>query len=111
MRNENNGKQLQFKLYMLFSDKIKKLRIERGLLQRQIASELDIDTPMYSKFERGERLPKREQIEIIAKILLCEERGLRVLWLADKILDKLREDSDVINDTINEVQKVVSQER
>lgn len=79
-------------------------------MQRQIAAQLDIDTPMYSKFERGERLPKREQIEIIAKILLCEERELRVLWLADKILDKLREDSDVINDTINEVQKVVSQE-
>ena len=79
------------------------------LLQRQIAYELDIDTPMYSKFERGERLPKREQIEIIAKILLCEERELRVLWLADKILDKLREDSDVVDDTINEVRKVVSQ--
>lgn len=88
---------------------IKKLREDQGLLQRQIASELDIDTPMYSKFERGERLPKREQIEIIAKILLCEERELRVLWLADKILDKLREDSDVVDDTINEVRKVVSQ--
>lgn len=95
---------------MLFGKMIKKLREDQGLLQRQIAAQLDIDTPMYSKFERGERLPKREQIEIIAKILLCEERELRVLWLADKILDKLREDSDVINDTINEVQKVVSQE-
>lgn len=94
---------------MLFGKMIKKLREDQGLLQRQIASELDIDTPMYSKFERGERLPKREQIEIIAKILLCEERELRVLWLADKILDKLREDSDVVDDTINEVRKVVSQ--
>lgn len=96
---------------MLFGKKLKQLRENQGLLQRQIAAQLDIDTPMYSKFERGERLPKREHIEIIAKILLCEERELRVLWLADKILDKLREDSDVINDTINEVQKVVSQER
>ncbi|WP_347296835.1 helix-turn-helix transcriptional regulator [Bacteroides acidifaciens] len=94
---------------MLFGKMIKKLREDQGLLQRQIAYELDIDTPMYSKFERGERLPKREQIEIIAKILLCEERELRVLWLADKILDKLREDSDVVDDTINEVRKVVSQ--
>ena len=94
---------------MLFGKMIKKLREDQGLLQRQIAYELDIDTPMYSKFERGERLPNREQIEIIAKILLCEERELRVLWLADKILDKLREDSDVVDDTINEVRKVVSQ--
>lgn len=95
---------------MLFGKMIKKLREDQGLLQRQIAYELDIDTPMYSKFERGERLPKREQIMIIAKILLCEERELRVLWLADKILDKLREDSDIINETISEVQKVVSHE-
>lgn len=95
---------------MLFGKMIKKLREDQGLFQRQIAYELDIDTPMYSKFERGERLPKREQIMIIAKILLCEERELRVLWLADKILDKLREDSDIINETISEVQKVVSHE-
>ena len=31
---------------MLFGDKIKKLREEQGLLQRQLAAFLEIDTPV-----------------------------------------------------------------
>lgn len=34
---------------MLFGDKIKELRDEQGLLQRQLAAFLEIDTPMFSK--------------------------------------------------------------
>ena len=34
---------------MLFGDKIRELRDEQGLLQRQMAASLVIDTPMFSK--------------------------------------------------------------
>ena len=34
---------------MLFGDKIRELRDEQGLLQRQLAAALEIDTPMFSK--------------------------------------------------------------
>ena len=34
---------------MIFGKKIKELREERGLLQRQLSAALEIDTPMYSK--------------------------------------------------------------
>ena len=44
---------------MLFANKIKQLREERGLLQRHLAAALEIDTPMYSKIERGDRFAKR----------------------------------------------------
>lgn len=40
---------------MIFGKKIKELREEHGLLQRQLSVALEIDTPMYSKIERGER--------------------------------------------------------
>lgn len=40
---------------MLFGDKIRELRDEQGLLQRQLAAALEIDTPMFSKSERGWR--------------------------------------------------------
>lgn len=39
---------------MLFGNKIKELRDEQGLLQRQLAAFLEIDTPMFSKIERGD---------------------------------------------------------
>ena len=42
---------------MIFGKKIKELREERGLLQRQLSAALEIDTPMYSKIERGEERP------------------------------------------------------
>ncbi|MDR2382558.1 MAG: helix-turn-helix domain-containing protein [Prevotellaceae bacterium] len=54
---------------MLFADRIRRLRDEKRMLQRQFAVELRIDTPMYSKIERGKRCTKREQIIAIAKIL------------------------------------------
>lgn len=74
---------------------IKKLREEQGLLQRQLAAQLDIDTPMYSKLERGERLPKREQISVIANLLHSDEKLLRTLWLADKVLKTVQDEKDI----------------
>ena len=47
---------------MLFGNKIKELRDEQGLLQRQLAAFLEIDTPMFSKIERGDRRTKREHV-------------------------------------------------
>lgn len=74
---------------------IKKLREEQGLLQRQLAAELEIDTPMYSKLERGERMPKKAQIGQIANLLNSDEKELRTLWLADKLIKVLQEDKEV----------------
>ena len=50
---------------MLFGKKIKELREEHGMVQRKLAAALDIDTPMYSKIERGERKAKRSQYRIL----------------------------------------------
>ena len=80
---------------MLFANQIKKLREENNLLQRQLASALEIDTPMYSKIERGDRLAKREQGVIIAKILSTDENELLSLWLADKVLDVLEGEKEL----------------
>lgn len=38
---------------MLFGNRIKQLREEQGLLQRQLAVVLGIDVPTFSKIERG----------------------------------------------------------
>ena len=47
---------------MLFGKKIRELRDENGVLQRQLAALLEIDTPMFSKIERGDRRAKREHV-------------------------------------------------
>lgn len=52
---------------MLLGDKIKELRDEHGVLQRQLAALLEIDTPMFSKIERGDRYAKRTQVIQLAE--------------------------------------------
>ena len=47
---------------MLIGNKIRSLRDEQGILQRQVAAYLEIDTPMFSKIERGDRRAKRSQV-------------------------------------------------
>ena len=53
---------------MLLGERIKELRAEHGVLQRQLAALLEIDTPMFSKIERGDRYAKRTQVIQLADI-------------------------------------------
>jgi transcriptional regulator with XRE-family HTH domain len=74
---------------MHFGEKIKQLREEKELLQRQLAASLQIDTPMYSKIERGERRAKREQVAALAKLLEVNEYDLVTIWLSDIIIENV----------------------
>lgn len=79
-------------MIMLFANKIRLLREEQQLLQRQLAAALEIDTPMYSKIERGDRPAKRTQVVALAKLLSTDETELLTLWLADKIIDVAKDE-------------------
>ena len=72
---------------MKLANRIKELRENQGLLQRQLSAQLEIDTPMFSKIERGERRAKREQVLKIAELLKTDEQELLALWLTDQILE------------------------
>ena len=85
---------------MLFADKIRQLREDRKLLQRHLAAVLDMDTPMFSKIERGERPAKRTQVIAIAKILTTDENELLTLWLADKILDVIENETELADQAL-----------
>jgi len=77
---------------MFLGKRIKELREEKGLLQRQLAAELEIDSPMYSKIERGERRAKREQVIKLAKLLKANENELLTLWLAGQIYELIKDE-------------------
>jgi transcriptional regulator with XRE-family HTH domain len=90
---------------MLFAEKIKQLREERQMPQRKFAAVLEIDTPMYSKIERGERPAKRKQIPLIAALLQIDENTLVSLWLADKIIAAIGEEKELAGRALNIVRK------
>lgn len=78
---------------MHFGEKIRQLREKKELLQRQLASSLEIDTPMYSKIERGERKAKREQVIALAQLLNANEEELLTIWLSDKIIENVGDET------------------
>lgn len=92
---------------MLLGNKIRSLRNEQGILQRQVAVYLEIDTPIFSKIERGDRRAKSSQVIQMATYLKVDEKEMPILWLADKILDAL-EDEDELKLTAIETAKSVS---
>lgn len=86
---------------MLLGNKIKKLRDEQGVLQRQLAAYLEIDTPMFSKIERGDRRAKRCQVILLARYFHIDEKEMLTLWLADKILDALEGEEELRLDALD----------
>ena len=93
---------------MIFGKKIRELRDEQGVLQRQLAALLEIDTPMFSKIERGDRRAKREHVIKLAEYLHQDEKEMLTLWLADKVLDAVGDDElskDAITIAQEQIQK------
>ncbi|RRA98624.1 helix-turn-helix domain-containing protein [Larkinella rosea] len=77
---------------MRLGKQLKLLREQKGLLQRELAAELKIDTPMYSKIERGTRRAKKQQVIQLAAFFSIKEEVLVSIWLADQIVDLLKEE-------------------
>lgn len=87
-----------------FGDLIKTERENKGLILRQVASALDIDQAIISKFERGERKPSKEQVEKFAKYYNLDKNKLITSWLSDQIANVI-----YYEENIEEVLKVAEE--
>jgi transcriptional regulator with XRE-family HTH domain len=76
----------------MIGERIRELREKDNILLRHLAAQLDIDTAMLSKMERGDRFFRKEDIVNLAKIFKQPEEELLTLWLADKILKTVNEE-------------------
>ncbi len=78
---------------------LRESREKKGLLLRQVAALLDIDTAILSKVERGERKATKEQIIKLADILDLRKDELLIHYLSEKIAYELL-DEDVASQTL-----------
>lgn len=92
---------------MRFCDYIRQRRELLGLAQKEIAEALAVDVPMYSRYERGQRLLKEEHIPIIASKLNVDCTELRKMWIADKVLSVVNAEKDA-TDILNIVAKNIN---
>ena len=75
---------------MIIGKKLRELREQKGLLLRQVAAELEVDTAYISKMEQGKKFIKREFISKLASIYSSNENELITIWLADQIIDIIK---------------------
>ena len=77
-------------------NKVRELRETKGILMRQVAAYIEVDTALISKLERGERKAQRDQITKIAEFLEADEKELTLLWLADRITDDIKDEPQAL---------------
>ncbi len=78
---------------------LRESREKKGLLLRQVAALLEMDTAILSKVERGERKATREQILKLAGVLDLNSQELLIHYLSEKIAYELL-DEDVASQTL-----------
>lgn len=78
----------------IIGEKLKSLREEKQITQRQLASVLEIDTATYCKIEKGDRRARREQIMVLAEALQIDSKELLRLWSADKVYDLIVDEDE-----------------
>lgn len=76
---------------MTFGTEIRKIREAKGLLMRQLAAALEVDTAMISKIENGLRHATKKQVHAFAKVLDVDYAKLESLWMGYKIYDMLQD--------------------
>ena len=85
--------------------KIREIREKQNLLLRQVAAQLEVDTALMSKIERGERKATKEQVIKIANYLKANEDELLTLWIADKVEIAMGDEKNLASDALNLVKR------
>lgn len=70
--------------------KIKLLREAKGLMQKDIAFELQVDITYVSRMENNEKPVSRNYLKKLSHLLEIPEKELQTLWLADKLYEIAR---------------------
>ena len=93
---------------MRLGKKLRELRDANGLLLREVAAKLEMDTAMISKIERGEKKCKKEQLSILAELYDASEKELTILWISDSLILTVKNEkyaAEALKETIKLVRK------
>ena len=90
---------------MTIGQKIKELRENAGMLQRELAYELKVGDAYLSKVERNQKLLRKEHLITLSKLFNYPYSELETLWLANKVYDLVKSEEQAI-----QVLKVAEQE-
>lgn len=66
-------------------DKLRQLRDEKNLMQREVGAIIEVDGAFISKVENNEKPINRKHLATLSKFFKVQEDELQALWIADKI--------------------------
>jgi HTH-type transcriptional regulator, competence development regulator len=89
---------------------LKSAREEKKLILRKVASALDIDQSLISKFEKGERKPTKEQLIKLADFYNLPQQDLLIDWFSDKIIYELK-GIEYANDILRAAEKKMNYQK
>jgi transcriptional regulator with XRE-family HTH domain len=85
---------------------LREQRESKGLLLRQVAAVLEMDTALLSKFERDDRKPNKEQVLAFAKFYNVNADEMLLAWLSDKIAGEVQNE-DLAKEALKAAEKKV----
>ena len=81
---------------MTLGQKIKELRENAGLKQRELAYQLGIGEGFLSKVENDQKLLKREDLTKLNELFKIPIEELESLWLANKLYSIVRDEESAL---------------
>lgn len=81
---------------MTLGQKIKELRKQAGLKQRELAYQLGIGEGFLSKVENDQKLLKREDLTKLNELFKIPIEELESLWLANKLYTIVRDEESAL---------------
>ncbi len=82
---------------MTIGYKIKSLREESGMLQRELAYKLKVGDAFISKVERNQKILKKEHLKTLSELFNISYSELETLWLASKVLYIVKDEEKAID--------------
>lgn len=76
------------------SERLRILREKKGLLLRQVAATLEVDTAYVSKLERGEKNIRKEHLLKLAALYEVKVNDLLTLWLSERVMEVIYNEPD-----------------
>lgn len=82
---------------MTLGQKIKELRENSGMLQRELAAKLEVGDGFLSKVESNHKTLKREDLQKLSEVFNYSYSKLNALWIGTKLYEIIKDEQEGLN--------------
>ncbi len=76
-----------------------------GLLLREVAAKINVDSSLLSRVETGAKRPTREQVVHLASVLNEDTNALLIQYLGERVVYELKDEEDLAIEAVMVAEK------